>query len=269
MPGEQGGVGGLVSELIGFIAALFGDVGLNVWSGIGGIGDLSFSSLNNAFGAVSEITGKIKNVLDSIWKGVIVAAIKKLLDAYSKLRDLLTKIFAPVLRYLHQLRVIYDQYFNRFVKPLLNLLHKVRQFLQIFRLLGFKWAARLDADIARIENKIVAAYSTLRAYLNIATTWIQLIVDPTGILRRNPLFAAIIRSAPELRNLMDVATVHTQTQKEVDTSNRNNGWFQPNAAATNFTYYKQGKLPPDLDAARQEFLDAHAALPGLANQQLV
>jgi len=184
-------------------------------------------------------------------------------------RQWLSNLLSPILRWIKLLRALYDQYFNQFVKPILKILRQMRQVLQVFKLLGFKWAARLDADIARIEGKIVALYTQLRAYLNIATTWIQLIIDPTGILRRNPLFAAIIRSAPELRNLMDAVTVHQQTQQEVDKSNRANGWFLPAARAENMSYYKQGKLPPDLEAARQEFIDAYAALPGRANQSLV
>jgi len=255
-------IGPLLSGLIG----LFKSSDTATWESIAGTNDLSFSILNNAFLGLGDAVVKIKGIFKSIWNDVILAVLSKLLAAYKKLRDLLVKIFAPVLKYLHLLRKLYDQYFNQFVKPVLNVLHKVRQFLQIFRLLGFKWAARLDSDIARIENKIVTAYTTLRQYLNIATSWIQLIVDPLGILRRNPLFASVIRSAPELRNALDRTTFHTETAKELDRSNMHNGWFLGPVSAEDKAALQQHQLPPYLQDQQKSVQAAFNALPGLADQ---
>jgi hypothetical protein len=259
---------GLITGVIQTLSGLFGGDTGRLWSGISGASSFFSSSLRDAFGFISDVVSKIKNALQWVWVNVIKAVLTKILAAYSKLRDLLKRIFGPVLDLIKKLRAFYQNYFNQFVKPMLKVIRQIRQVLQIFKLLGFKWAARLDGDLARIENKIVQAYVTLFQYLNIATSWIQLIVDPAGILRRNPLFAGLIRSAPELRNLMDQVTVHPQTAKELDQSNMHNGWLVGPTSDADKAAMQQRQLSPYLQTQRQSVQDAFDALPGLADQQL-
>lgn len=210
----------------------------------------------------------IKAAFKWIWDNVIKVGLPKLLRGIVSAAKAVHDFAVRVVGWLNTLRKWYDQYFNQFVKPVLNAIRHLRQTLQIFRFLGFKWAARLDARLATIENRIVQAYELIRTHLNQVISFAQIIADPFGILRRNPLLAGILRNAPEIQNALDRATFHNETQKELDQSNRNNGWFQHPAAAGNAEFYSKGELPPDLAAARKEFLDAHAALPALANQSL-
>lgn len=225
-----------------------------IWNVLVYVANYIWAALNFVANFFYTLFQDVKKAFGWLWDNVVKRGLTKAIGTFFKVRAWLTKLFAPILRWIKILRAFYDQYFNRFVKPILKIIRQMRQFLQIFRLLGFKWAARLDADLARIEQKIVQAYTTLRGYLNVVTSWIQLIVDPLGILRRNPLFAAIIRSAPELQNLLDRATQRPLTPDEMDKARRNRTWYTQSAAAGNFTYYKQGKLPPDMEAIRQQFI---------------
>jgi len=243
---------------------------------LGGIGGSFFDSLVGGINdALSALWGILKGIISGIaaflqhlWNDVIKNVLRKILALYAKLRSLLAPIFAKVLAWLQRARQILDYIFRRFIRPYLQMIQRVRQFLQIFRLLGFKWAARLDARLAAIEAKIISVFLTVRQPLNQIISFVGLIADPLGILRRNPVIGMLLRNAPEIKNAIDRATAHPQTQAEVDQSNRWNGWFLPSASADNFTYYKQGQLPPALADAHQQFLDAQAALPGLANQEL-
>jgi hypothetical protein len=243
---------------------------------LGGIGGSFFDSLVGGINdALSALWGILKGVISGIaaflqhlWNDVIKNVLRKILAAYLKLRSILAPIFARVLAWLQKARQILDYIFRRFVRPYLQMIQRVRQFLQIFRLLGFKWAARLDARLAAIEAKIISVFLTVRQPLNQIISFVGLIADPLGILRRNPVIGALLRNAPEIKNAIDRATAHPQTQAEVDTSNRNNGWFQQPARAGNATYFAQGQLPPDFAAARQEFIDAGTALPGLSKQEI-
>ena len=245
---------GIVSQLLSFVAGLFGNQGLNIWNGVSGTADQSFSSLNNSFLALGEAAAKIKDVFKSIWDDVILVMLKKLLEAYQKLRELLQRIFGPVVRFLQRLRALYDSYFNKFVKPMLNIIRQVRRVLQVFRLLGFKWAARLDARLADVENKIIKAYELIRQNLNQVTSWLQLVIDPTFILRRNPLFAAIIRSAPELRNLMLTSVTRQLTPDEQAKQDAARARYSLSSLRDRqSSYYSSGQLPPDLAASRQLF----------------
>lgn len=255
--------GNPIVNLIGQLFGLLGGSGPDWGPTISGNSTIGLSSLSGVGDFLQQTVDGVKSIVKNIWNDVILAVLKKILDAYSKLRDLLHKILDPVLKFLHRLRQIYDQYFNQFVKPLLNVIQRIRQFLKIFELLGFKWAKRLDADLGAIENKIIQIYTTIRQNLNLVTTWIQLIVDPTGLLRRNPLFGAIIRSAPELRNLMLQQVTTSLTPDQQAAQDAANGRYTKSAIADRQNnYYSQGIVPPDLDASRQQFLQRLNAYSG-------
>jgi hypothetical protein len=243
----------------------FGGLGSGFFDAlVGGIND----ALKFAWDILKGIFSGIAAFLSHLWNNVIQTVLRKILAAYARLRGILAPIFNHVLRWLQQARAIIDYIFRRFVRPYLLMIQRTRQVLQLFRLLGFKWAKRLDARLAGIEAKIIGVFLAIRAPLNQLISFVGLLADPLAILRRNPIIAAVLRDAPEIKNAIDRATAHTQLQAEVDKSNRANGWFQPAAVAGNAQYFRQGQLPPDLAAARQEFVDAQATLPGLAKQEL-
>jgi hypothetical protein len=243
----------------------FGGIGASFFDTlVGGIN----SALAFVWGILKGIVSSVAAFLQHLWNDIIKNVLRRILAAYARLRGILAPIFSHVLRWLMQARAILDYIFRRFIRPYLIMIQRTRQVLQLFRLLGFKWAKRLDARLAGIEAKIIGVFQAIRGPLNQLISFVGLIADPGAILRRNPIIAAVLRDAPEIKNAIDRATMHTQTQAEVDASNRANGWFQQPAVAGNAHYFAQKQLPPDLAAARQEFIDAQAALPGLAKQSI-
>jgi hypothetical protein len=195
-----------------------------------------------------------------LWDNIVKAGLVKALQLFQTIRAWLQKVFGPILHWLKIARQWYDWAFNKYIKPVLILIQKVRQFLQIFRLLGFKWAARLDARLAQIENKIIQAYELLRQNLNRLTSWVQLVVDPTFLLRRNPLFGALIRSVPELRNLLLQSVSRPLTPAEQDSITASQNRYSLTAQQDRQNqYYSQGLLPPDVVDARAQFNSALAA----------
>jgi len=136
-----------------------------------------WGALNWVWNFVYNLFKNIAAAFKWIWDNIIKGALTKLVKLFLRVRTWLKQTFGPVISFLKKLRAYYQWYFNHYVKPLLQLLGIVRKVLGIFRLLGFKWAARLDADIAGIEQKIVQVYSKLIGYINLAITWLDLIVD--------------------------------------------------------------------------------------------
>jgi hypothetical protein len=257
------GIGGIsiIDQVIGFIVSVFAAS----WGALVKVVNYIFAVLQFIWNFLYTLMLDIKKAFGWLWDSVIKGGLTKIVSTFFKVRQWLSNLFAPIIKWIKIIRAWYDAYFNQFVKPVLKIIRQMRQVLQVFRLLGFKWAARLDADLARIENKIVSAYVTLRAYLNVATSWIQLIVDPTGILRRNPLFAAIIRSAPELQNALDRATQHTLTPAETDAQHRAKTWYTTASMDTARGYWKNGQLPPDDQAILDRFNAIKLTQDGLSN----
>jgi hypothetical protein len=254
---DFGDGGGALGGFLDDIAAFLLEIIQLIWSILVAVANYIFAVLQFIWNFLVTLFNDIKDAFKWIWNNVIKAVLTKLVSVFQKVRAWLQQTFGPVLRFLKKIRAWYDKLFNQYVRPFLNVLRHIRQVLQIFRLLGFKWAARLDADLGRIEQAITKVYTTLRKYINEAITWIQLVVDPLGILRRNPLFAGLIRSAKELENIHLQVTQRPLFASEAATCDRNRTWFSGNAPADNLKYYKQGQLPPDMEDARQEFLKAN------------
>lgn len=251
---EGGGVASIIGGILNILTGLFGGAGPNLLNAISGIGNISFSTLQLGAGFLRDTVTSLRNIFKALWDKIIVAFLTKLLRAFIALRNFLRSIFGPIIKWLKRIRAWYDAYFNKFVKPFLKILRQVRQFLQIFRLLGFKWAARLDARLADIENKIVKAYELLRQNLNRVISWIDLIVDPTFLLRRNPLFGAIIRSAHELNNLMLQTVSRPLTPAESDKQAQAKGRYTlAGYKQRQADSYAQGNLPADAAASLQDF----------------
>lgn len=251
--------GGLASILEGYLSAVLSfifQVVLFIWNVLVYVAQYIWSALNFVGNFFYQLAQDIKKAFGWIWNTVIKSVLTKIVDVIVKVRTWLNKIFGPLVRWLLKVRKWIDWAFNKYVKPVLVLIQHIRQVLTIFRLLGFKWAARLDALLAKIQQDIVKAYTLLRSELNKVITYLDLIVDPGAILRRNPLFAALIRSAAELRNLELQVVTRPLTPDESDKQARDRSQATADGQKANFTtYYSQGNLTPDDDAARKQFTD--------------
>lgn len=248
---------GLLADLISYLLAIV----QFIWSVLVAVANYIWSALNWLGHFFYTLFEDVKKAFKWIWKEVIKGGLTKLVTLIQKIRTWLSTTLKPLVDFIKKVRKWYDDFFNRWIKPVLKMIQTMRKVLTIFRLLGFKWAIRLDADLAMVEQRIVKYYSVLRGYINQAITWIDLIIDPSGILRRNPLFAALIASQNELRNMVLTAPTRPLTGSETDSQTRDRNQATSATQKSNFTtYYTQGQVTPDDDVARKQFASSWDAL---------
>jgi hypothetical protein len=138
--------------------------------------------------AVKVIARGFIHVLSDIVHGRFLHLFQDYLDLKKKLTELL----APVLRILHTIKKIFDQYVTAPLLRFINMIQKLRQFLTIFRILGFKWAKKLDTALANWERRVVQNVLVLQAWINFAISAVSLIMDPSLIMRKNFLLASLL-----------------------------------------------------------------------------
>lgn len=140
---------------------------------------------------MSIIVDGLKHILSDILHGHLLNALHDIQKLFHSLQDL----FGPILKFIARLRGWFYKYIYPWVKLVQNILSTVRAFLAAFRILGFKWAAKLDADIARIQGYITAALQGIVGTLNQVSTWLNFAIDPFGLFRRgvfnNTLFTGL------------------------------------------------------------------------------
>ena len=265
---DFGGPGTFLGDVLAFIEGEIVAALSFLFSLIVNVANYIIAGVNFTFGFFDTLAQDIKKGFKWLWDTITKISLVKLLKGLKDALAALKRFVDRIVGWLLKIRKWYDTYFNQFVRPILNAIRHLRQTLQIFRLLGFKWAARLDARLATIEGRIVSLYELLRTNLNQAVSWLQLISDPFGILRRNPVLAAVLRDAPEMKNAIDRSTNHTTTQAEIDSANQDNGWFQIIGHRSPAIYYGGGSAPECPKDALEEFLAAAKELTGLAKQSL-
>lgn len=126
----------------------------------------------------------VANFLRLLWDKFLAAPILKLAELLRRLRLIVERILAPVMRIILWVRRLLDEIFFRYVVPILNVIQTMRRVLLLFRLLGLKWAEKLDQRLLRLEVKISELFLEVRRYLNQVFNTLSLILDPDLLLTR-------------------------------------------------------------------------------------
>lgn len=142
--------------------------------------------------------GKVKDFFGAVWKQGILAFLGKLWTELKKLKDLLRKIFDPVLCAIKAIIDYHDFLFNKYLRPVLVLIQRLRSFLTLLRLLHVKWAARLDARLVEIEGRIASLFLDVRRELNTIRGTLSLFLDPFGLFDQGRLLLSNLRSIGDL-----------------------------------------------------------------------
>lgn len=195
----------IVFDIIGFIIQLLGLGGPDIKGlayGINTTWSNMLVGVGFVYNAIRAVIEFLKSLILIIFRGLqhIISDIihGHLLDALHDIQKLfhaLHDLFKPIIDFIQKLRGWFYKYVYPWIKLVQNILSTVRVILAAFRVLGAKWAAKLDADIARIQGYLTTALQDIVGTLNQASTWLNFITDPAGILRRgffnNTLFNSI------------------------------------------------------------------------------
>lgn len=197
-----------------------GDFFNSLFGSIGDIAGEILADLENFFVWLFSLVLYVANVLAG-WIQVIAQAVFSALQAIAKffaaiwntffksLWQRLVKILKSsqvwndirhghILAALIDLRKLLDQLYNAFLRPIMVLLQRVRLFLQLLKLLHINIAAKLDAYIAQLENQINQAFLTIRAALNTTIDIVNILADPSLLLRKPQLLISLRRQIPAL-----------------------------------------------------------------------
>jgi len=149
--------------------------------------------------------------------------LKRLYQDYVDLKAKITAWLQPVLRILMRIRQLFQQYVLAPLLRTINLIQHLRQFLVIFRLLGFKWAARLDTYLTNIEQKLVQNVLVIQAWINLAISVLDLIIDPSMILRKNFLLASLLSFLGAVKRVFFFGANRTPSTDETAQAKQDSG----------------------------------------------
>lgn len=140
------------------------------------------------------ILGKVKTFLLHIWDGFFKRILDKFFQLMFKIHDWLEAHLRPIIDFIRKVQRILDHIYARYIRPVLNTIHRVRQLLLVLRLLHVKFAEELDRKLAGIERKISGTFLQVRSILTLTLDLLNVIVDPSKLLRRPTLIISLRRS---------------------------------------------------------------------------
>jgi len=184
----------------GFIIAIAGAI----WSGIQAIGTFIATSLSavvswivdtalpailTTLTTLGSLVAKgfgyflkgLRHVLSDIVHGRFV----HLWRDYLNLKNVLNNWFTAHFGWLIKLRNVYSNWYKTTIQPVLDVINHVRGVLKIFRLFHLKFAERLDNYLGKLESKIIHNSLVLRQKINEILDYVDLVLDPAGLVRRN------------------------------------------------------------------------------------
>lgn len=127
----------------------------------------------------------LKDFFDDLWNVVIRPAIEKIQQIIDDITTWLSNFLDPIITFLQKLSAWYLHYIYPIVKSIIEVIQRMRVILALLADLHVKWAAKLDADLAKIQAYVTTAIQDVVGPLNQAITWLNIAIDPGQIIRKD------------------------------------------------------------------------------------
>lgn len=188
--GAATGVGTVVAVIGTILGALFGPIfggGSDANTAIAELRDQVFNignTLTQLLVSVARALGKALVFLGSLLWGLVRPLINLLGKILEKLADLYFKYLKPIIEAIQKIRLRILKIYERFLRPILLMFQRLHQVLTILKLFHLKFAAKLDAELSRLEAKLIGPMYQLLHYLNLVANMLNLVFDSTLVMRR-------------------------------------------------------------------------------------
>jgi len=165
---------------------------------IGSVGNFLLGELQNLFGwalntlkkLFSPLLAFLRHLKDT-WLGQHLIHIWEWLKRiYARAKDYEQR----VKEVLDRLKKIQDQIYNQSIKPIMDLIQRVRRVLLVFKIFHIKFAEKLDKDLAGLEGRIAKVFLDVRASMNKLIDYMNLILDPFGLIHKGLLLRSVLQT---------------------------------------------------------------------------
>lgn len=179
------------------------------------------------------------------------------LEAYLKAK------FKPVLDWLKKVKLHLDQFYAKYIKPIIDTIEFIRKLNQLLMVFHINLLRKLDATLAKIEQKIEDPFLWVRAHITEVENWINRIVTADGLFQRLALIRSMSRYAPAWVNgfwnsQIDVKVLEANDYKR-DLEYPLDEPASYGAALAQFYRGEGGELAADVGALVQVWKEAAAA----------
>lgn len=198
--------GGIFNPLLGFLASII-DAIIQFLNALlsalvqalnflfqGELGIFGFSAKG-----LESIYHGLKNIMDQVFKVWVLKSLSHLLSLYQKLTAWVRKLKC----WLDRLRRIQQLQLMQALRKYLNLIHRIRRILLVFKLLHIGIAKKLDNFLAGLESRLIGRVFSIIRKQNEIIKWINLVADPRGLIHPGGQLAGIGGIIRAVRGALD------------------------------------------------------------------
>lgn len=152
------------------------------------------TAINNLTGITASIIGllgglfnlllSLLSLLKLLWTKVLKPLADNVKDAIEKLKKKLDKILKPILDALKAQRQALLDFYNRFIRPLIAFIESIRRFIHILQIFHIHLLDGLDAQLAKLEAKIMGPFLAALGRINTLGNWISFILNTRLLIFR-------------------------------------------------------------------------------------
>lgn len=205
---EFGGPGAIIVGIASGLASLFGGKGkvdgftLKLLTGLR---DALVAYGQSFVGFAYETNGrlgKITSILGRFWDAILIPFIKKTDGKIMSIYDWLKTTLGPVIEALKLLRKHIVDFYTKYFRPILDTIDAIRGVLRVLSFLHVKVAAKLDAQFAALEQRILKPFRLVLETINTLIDWTNRVMTADGFFQRYTMLRSQIRYARESWNVL-------------------------------------------------------------------
>lgn len=178
-----GGVASAIEQILVYLFNLIIQIFQFIWDVINIIAEFMLK-------VFKSIGGFFVHIWNEYFKGIFT----KVFSGLQKLSRFLESKLRPIIQFLQKARKFIDKIYKQYVAPFLKAIQHIRQFLQILKLLHVKFAAELDKALGQIQRDVQGVFTQIRGILNTTIDLLNIIADPSKLLRRPTMVLSMRRT---------------------------------------------------------------------------
>ena len=144
----------------------------------------------------------IVGAVRTLYERVLVPIADAARRYYDKFKAFLQRVFDPIIKIFEEVQRILNKIWDKIIAPILSALDKVRAVLKLLAVLGVPFAERLERILQRIQREIFTRFQQIQQWVNTATFWLDLLLDPRGWIRSTPFLYTVFRYAGNIVNIV-------------------------------------------------------------------
>lgn len=198
---------------LGFLVGLIVSAFVSVASAVGSVLAVVVPIFVQVFGVVRRAVVDIavgsgrffRSIVDAtraLYNNVLAPIVDAAQRHYNRFKAFLTRTFDPIIKIFDKVQDVMTWIWDRVIEPILDTIDKVRAALRLLGKLGVPFVDKIEAVLQQIQRTIIERFRQVQNWVNRATFWLDILLDPRGWIKSTPFLYTVWRYGGNILNIV-------------------------------------------------------------------